>query len=224
MDTSTLTAFDAAVLLIVGLSALFAFGRGFVTVALSFAAWAGALVATVFGLEFAKPYVRDLVSPPELADIITLALLFFVTLFVLKRIAEMVGGMVKDSPVGFLDRSLGAAFGLLRGMVIVSVLYLGFSKLFAPADQPDWMRDARLRPLVAWGAEMLEGYAAEALGKDPTEVGSDYLQRAADSVPSQFINEKLEEQAAKYMEKQRDQLDELVDELEKEKPKGGKTE
>jgi len=217
MDVSTLTAFDAGVLAIIGLSTLFAFGRGFATVALSFVAWAGALMATIFGLEVLKPYGRQYISPPELADLITLAVLFFVTLFILKRIAEMVGGMVKASPVGLLDRSLGALFGLLRGMVIVATLYLGFSKLFGPEDQPVWMKEARLRPLVAWSAEMLEGLAAEALGKDPTKVGSDYLKRAADSVPSQFITEKLEEQAAKYKEKQRDQLNDLVNELDTEK-------
>ncbi len=129
IDTSTLTAFDVGVLVIIGLSTILAFGRGFATVALSFAAWAGALMATVFGFTMAKPYGRDLISPPELADLITLAALFFVTLFVLKQLAEFIGRTIKESPVGFLDRSLGALFGLLRGLVIVSVAYQGFSKL-----------------------------------------------------------------------------------------------
>ena len=217
MSTDTLTAFDAAVLIIIGLSTLFAFGRGFATVALSFGAWAGALLATVFGFELVSPYGRDLISPPELADLITLALLFFLTLFILKQVAEFVGGMVKDSPVGLLDRSLGALFGLLRGVVIVSVIYLGFDKLFPSSNQPDWIEHARMRPLVAWSAGMIEGFAAEAMGKEPTNVGDDYLKRAAGAVQSQFVNEKLEEQAAKYIEEQRDQLDELVNELAKEK-------
>jgi membrane protein required for colicin V production len=219
LSTDTLTAFDAAVLIIIGLSTLFAFGRGFVTVALSFGAWAGALLATVFGFEFAKPYGRDFINPPELADLITLAVLFFVTLFILKQIAEFIGGMVKDSPVGLLDRSLGALFGLLRGVVIVSVIYLGFDKLFPSESQPDWIQNARTRPLVAWSAGMIEGFASEALGKEPSKVGDDYLERAAGAVQSQFINEKLEEQAAKYIEEQRDQLDELMDEVAKEKKK-----
>nr|WP_155895755.1 hypothetical protein [Kordiimonas gwangyangensis] len=66
MSTDTLTAFDAAVLIIIGLSTLFAFGRGFATVALSFGAWAGALLATVFGFELASPYGRELISRPSL--------------------------------------------------------------------------------------------------------------------------------------------------------------
>ncbi len=221
MQVDSLTAFDAAVLIIIGLSTLFAFGRGFATVALSFGAWAGALLATVFGFQFAKTYGRDLIQPPELADLLTLAIIFFVTLFILKQVAEFVGGMVKDSPVGLLDRSLGALFGLLRGVVIISVIYLGFDKLFPSSSQPDWIKEARTRPLVAWSAGMIEGFASEAMGKAPTDVGNDYMQRAAGAVQSQFINEKLEEQAAKYIEDQRDQLDDLVDELAQEKKKNG---
>ncbi|MBL4639491.1 MAG: CvpA family protein [Kordiimonadaceae bacterium] len=223
MDVSSFTAFDISVLVIVVLSTLFAFGKGFATVALSFGAWIGAFLAVTFGFTAIQPYGRDLVSPNELADFITLILVFFVTLFILKQVANLIGGAIKNGPIGFLDRSLGALFGLMRGMVIVSLLYFGFVKLFPGKEQPQWMDEARLKPLVAWGAEMLEGYASEALGRDPTEFGTDFMQKAADAVPSQFIEEKLEEQAAKYMEQNRDKLDRLVDQVAEEaKRKHGK--
>lgn len=219
LTPETLTAFDIGVLIIVGLSTLFAFGRGFATVALSFGAWAGALMATIVGFELVKPYGRQYISPPELADLVTLGVLFFLTLFILKQLAEFIGRTIKESPVGFLDRSLGALFGLLRGMVIVAIAYLAFDKLYPADNQPDWVKSARLKPLVAWSAEMLEGFAGDALGDDPKSVGSDYLEKAADAVPSQFINEKLEEQAAKYIEDQRKGLDALVDDLAKDTKK-----
>ncbi|RMB08862.1 CvpA family protein [Eilatimonas milleporae] len=210
MQASDFTAFDIGILVIVGLSTIFAFARGFATVALSFAAWAGALLATVFGFSLAQPYGRDLISPPELADIATLAIIFFVSLFVLKAFADWFGTKIKESPVGLLDRSLGALFGLLRGMVIVGVLYLGFIKIFPGEDGPDWVQNARLKPLVAWGAEMLEGFAASALGQDPTDVGTEYLQRAADSIPSQFSVEELEKLAPEYDPAMRSELEALI--------------
>lgn len=219
LDTNTLTAFDVAVLVIIGLSTIFAFGRGFATVALSFAAWAGALMATVFGFALAKPYGRDLISPPELADLVTLAVLFFVTLLVLKQLAEFIGRTIKDSPVGLLDRSLGALFGLLRGLVVVAVLYLGFDKLFPAEDQPEWVKNAQLRPLVAWSAEMLESFAADALGKDASEAGNNLLKEAADSFPNQFGAEILEDQAAKYQEEARKNLDNLFEDAAEAKKK-----
>jgi len=222
MDASSFTAFDIGVLVVIGLSTLFAFGKGFATVALSLGAWIGAFAAVIFGYTFVEPYGQDLISPPELANIITIVTLFFVTLLILKQVASLIGGAIKNGPIGFLDRSLGALFGLVRGIVIVSLLYFGFVKIF-PNKEVEWIEKSQTKPLVAWGAEMLEGYAAEAFGRDPTDVGSDYLKQAADAVPSQFIEEALEEQAAKYIEKNQDKLDQLIDQVAEEakKKKGG---
>lgn len=224
MEVSSLTAFDVGVLAIVGLSTIMAFGRGFATVALSFAAWAGALLATIFGTQLILPYAAEYIQPKELADIISYVGVFFISLFLLKFLASSIGSAIKDSPVGFLDRSLGALFGLLRGMVIVSVLYLGFVKIFPNEEQPEWMEHARLKPLVAWGAEMLEGYAAEALGEDPKKVGKDYLEAASDAVESQFIEEAREKLAKEYKDLDREKLDELLKDVVKEqKKKDGST-
>ena len=215
MEAGTLTAFDITVLIILGFSTLFAFGRGFTTVALSFGAWLGALFATVFGLALAKPYVREHISPPELADIIALAVIFFLSLFILKQLAEWIGGKVKDSPVGLLDRSLGALFGLLRGMVIISIAYLGFSKIVAEDEAPEWVQDAQTKPLVAWGANMMEGIAEDLLGEDTKTIGNDYVEQAAKAIPNQFLADQAEAKAAKYLEGQRKDLEELISDFEK---------
>lgn len=214
MDASTLTAFDIAVLVVIGLSIILAFGRGFATVALSLLAWIATIVGVVFAGELIVPYVRPYIEPAWLADTITYAGLFIGGLILLKWLAGLIGGMIKNSPVGFLDRSLGALFGLLRGMVLVSALYFAFTKL-VPGDEPKWIADAQTKPLVAWGAEMLSSIAGDALGDRPDEFGDEYLKRAADAVPSQFINDALEEQAAKYMEENREKLDELLEKVEK---------
>lgn len=214
MDISTpLTAFDVAVLVIIGLSMVMAFSRGFATVALSLGAWVVTILGVVFAGELITPYLRPYVEPEWLADTITYSSLFIGGLFLLKWLAGLIGGAIKNSPVGFLDRSLGALFGLLRGMVLVSALFFGFTKLF-PGDEPDWIADAQTRPLVSWGSDMLGTVVAGALGRDADNFGDDYLQRAADAVPSQFINEALEEQAAKYIEEQREKLDALVEDVE----------
>ncbi len=216
---STFTAFDIAVFLIVGLSALFAFGRGFVTTALSFGAWVGTFMLIIFGFTFVQPYGQRYIQPPELADIITLAVLFFVSLFLLKQIAEYIGGKVKHSAVGILDRSLGALFGLLRGMVFVSIAFLAYSKTMLGDDTPEWMTGSRTKPLVAWGAEMVEGVAVSVLGRDPKSVGNDYIEKAADSIPSQFLQEKMEEQAANYLKEQRKNMEEKIGDIIEEEEK-----
>lgn len=214
MDATTLTAFDIAVLVIIGLSAIFAFSRGFATVALSLLAWVATILAVVFVGELVTPYLRPYVEPEWLADTLTYAGLFIGALFLLKWLAGLIGGAIKNSPVGFLDRSLGALFGLLRGMVLVSALYFGFTKL-VPGDEPDWIENAQTRPLVAWGSEMLASVVGGVLGNDADDFGSDYLERAKEAAASQFIDEASEELAGKYGSEMREKLDELVEEAKK---------
>lgn len=214
MDTSALTAFDIAVLVVVGLSVVMAFSKGFATVALSLLAWVATILAVVFAGEMITPYLRPYVEPEWLADTVTYAGLFIGGLFILKWLAGLIGGAIKNSPVGFLDRSLGALFGLVRGAVLVSAIYFGFTKL-VPGDEPDWVQNAQTRPLVAWGSEMLSSLVGGALGQDADDFGSDYLERAKDAAASQFIDEATEELAGKYGEGLREQLDALVEEAEK---------
>lgn len=209
---TTLTAFDVAVIVVIGISTVMAFGRGFATVALSLAAWAATIFAVVFLGELTTPYLRPYVEPSWLADSITYAVLFFGGLMLLKWLAGLIGNAIKNSPIGFLDRSLGALFGLLRGMVLVSALYFGFVKLF-PGDSPEWVQKAQTRPLVQWGAEMLSSMAASALGREETTFAKDYLEEAAGAVPNQFFEEVLEEQAAKYGDQQREKFENLLEKL-----------
>src|SRR3569623_2045897 len=55
-----------------------------------------------------------------------------------------------------LDRSLGLIFGALRGLLIVTIAYLFFAWLVPnPGEQPSWIRDAKLRPLVEQTAATL---------------------------------------------------------------------
>jgi len=218
-DASAFTAFDIGVLVIVGLSTILAFGRGFVTVALSLAAWFGALFASVFGYSLVKPYARDIISPPELADIISLVVIFIVSLYLLKLLADMIGKSVKDGPLGALDRSLGALFGLLRGMVMVAAMYLAVSVFFTARTMPEWVKDAKIRPMVAWSADMLKEFAEDILGRQDDGDAERMLRDAADGVSSQFQTEAAEEAAGAVLRRGQDLIGDLIEETQGENTK-----
>ena len=57
--------------------------------------------------------------------------------------------MVLDSRVGALDRTLGFLFGLARGLVIVVVAFLFFAWLVPERSQPEWVRSAKSRVVLA---------------------------------------------------------------------------
>lgn len=150
-----LTLFDAGLVVILIISGLLAFVRGFIQEVLSIGAWIGAIVATIFGLPHVRPFSREFISNTMLADVAAGAAIFLVTLVILWILTRMLSNQVRGSALNALDRSLGFVFGLLRGAVLVCLLFVGVEWLVKPDQQPDWLRNARSLPLVMWGADQL---------------------------------------------------------------------
>lgn len=208
-DVSDVTAFDAAILFLVSLSALIGFRRGFVTEILTLAAWGGAIATTLYGLVPFSAMIRDFVRPDFIADIIALVILFFASLVLLKLLASWIGDNVRGSYVGALDRALGTLFGLMRGALLVSFAYLIFSYWFPVKNQPDWVTHAKVRPLIAYGVEMLAIIGPDLLERARQEdETSEILEDMKASMPtSSFADEDV---AANYSKKAQEGLENLI--------------
>jgi membrane protein required for colicin V production len=153
-----MNALDIIVLAVIALSALFAFARGFVKEALSIAAWVGAALVALYGLPHARPFAKQFISSPMLADVAAGAALFIVSLIILSIITSMIAGTVKNSALSAVDRALGLVFGIVRGVLLVCVGFIALSWAIRGSDEPTWMRDARTRPFLASGAEFLKSF------------------------------------------------------------------
>ena len=210
--SQSLTAFDVVVLLVMGASFLYALLKGLTTMLLTVAAWIGAILVTLYGMSTVSGFARSFIEPPTLADFIALPVLFLLSLVAFKLLADFIGRQVRSSPVGLLDRSAGAALGLLLGAVLVSSGYLFFSSVLDERRHPDWVRNAQLKGLVAYGAEMVaktgpdlvarldEGEDSGVLMERMRESygrGRDRLQAATetayDEAQRRLLREKLEE-------------------------------
>jgi len=210
MDTSAFTTFDIIVLATILLSTLFAFSRGFVTTALSFLAWGGAFFTAVLGFDMVAPWVQSYITQEDVANIATFALLFFISLFIFKQIAVMIGGKVKSSVFGFLDRSLGALFGLLRGYVLVCIAFIAISAFFG-SPKPTWFVEAQTYDFVKYGAEMVTDLTKDMLGDEDDSAAQKMIQQAKDSAPSQYIQETASETLEAIVDKaSQDKLDEIA--------------
>ncbi|MBW7836089.1 MAG: CvpA family protein [Sphingomonadales bacterium] len=155
MESLGITAFDILVIVILALSALYGMGRGFVSEILSLVAWIGAAFVTIYGFPHVRPWARQYMEPEAFADTIAIVVLGVVSLIVLKFLAHFLGKLVKQSDLGFIDRSFGALFGLLRGLFVVCVVFLMINWLVPKQSFPDWIAGARTLPLVEFGAELL---------------------------------------------------------------------
>lgn len=157
-----MTGFDYLVFAVLGLSGILGILRGFTTEVLTLAAWAGAIFLALYGYGWgAAGFARSFINPDALADFITIIVLFVGGLIAFKMLAAFIGGKIKTSPVGVLDRSLGAFFGLARGVLILALAYLMLTFFIAEDRHPDWIQQAETRPIIAYSARMLAAAAPD---------------------------------------------------------------
>lgn len=142
-----MTGFDYAVAGIVVLSGLLGWWRGLVYEVLSLLGWVAAYVAARLFAADAAPLMPAALGAEDVRMAAAFALLFVAALIVGGILAWLLSKLVKWVGLGWLDGSLGALFGMLRGMLVTLVLVL-LAGLTGLPQQPYW-RDAWLsKPLV----------------------------------------------------------------------------
>jgi membrane protein required for colicin V production len=145
---------DLFVAVVVIASMGFAIARGFVRETLSMFSWAAAAFATLY---FGR-YVVPLMAPhfsPLVAEIAAYSTVFVLVLLPLSFIGHRIAQSVSNSQVGPLDRSLGGAFGILRGLALIAILYIGYSLIIPVHAQGSWLSKARSLPLIQKSARVL---------------------------------------------------------------------
>ncbi len=143
---------DVAVLLIVAFSAMMGFMRGLVREVLGLAAWIGAGVAAFVLFPRVQPMVRQVITNVDLADPVAFGGVFLVLLIVLSLLARSLGGAVRKSALGGLDRTLGLVYGLARGAVIMIAAYIGVGVVEPMDNWPNMVLEARTLPSIYLGA------------------------------------------------------------------------
>jgi membrane protein required for colicin V production len=148
-----MTALDIVVLLLVGGGLVTGWLKGFVGEVLSLAAW---IVAIVFLRLLHTPVTNALagaVGTRSGAAVVAFVLVFGLVFLAGKLVARRIGGGVKRSVIGPVDRVLGAGFGALKGLIGATLLFLGVSLVYdtiwgRAAIRPAWMAQSRTYPLL----------------------------------------------------------------------------
>lgn len=156
MSSLPINGLDLTVGVVLLISALLAFLRGFVQETLSVGAWIGATFGALYGVRYVHPYAREIIPLDWAADAAATTVLFLLILFVLSIATNMVARTVQRSALNPLDRSLGFVFGIVRGAVILSVALIISDWLMKADDRPLWMKSAKTLPLLEDGASVLK--------------------------------------------------------------------
>lgn len=138
---------DLVVIAVVLASAIFALYRGFVAESLSIFAWAAAAFATLYFAPSAAPLLTGSMSAVA-AQIVAYIGVFLVVLIPLSFLSARLAENVRSSSIGPLDRSLGAVFGVVRGLILIAMAYILFTLIVPVKKQPNWVAHAWTLPMV----------------------------------------------------------------------------
>lgn len=149
----TLTGLDIIVLIAIGAAAVMGFLRGFVAEVLSLLAWLLVVMALkLFHTPLAE-VLSGVVGTVQGGAVLSFALLTGGTYLGGRLLAANIGGRVRDSFIGPIDRALGLGFGALKGLILVSIAFLLIVLVLdtvggGPAHRPQWMRSATTYPML----------------------------------------------------------------------------
>jgi uncharacterized membrane protein required for colicin V production len=146
---------DVLVVAILLVSAVYAAYRGFVSETLSIFAWIAAAFATLYFGPALALFLHERMSPAWLSTACGYGLVFLLIFIPLSFVSYRFAQGVRQSPVGGFDRVLGFAFGIVRGLAIIGLIYFVFSAFVHVKDQPVWVQQARTLPLIQRSTQAL---------------------------------------------------------------------
>ena len=147
------TMIDGVVAVVIVLSAVLAYSRGFVREAMAIAGWIGAAVLAFLFAESAQPLVKEipvvgdfLKDSCELSIIVAFGAVLAVGLIIASLFTPLLSSAVQSSVLGGLDQGLGFAFGVVRGIILVGVALLVYDRAVAANTVPmvDNSRSAKI--------------------------------------------------------------------------------
>lgn len=168
---------DMLMLLGLGGCAVLGFLRGFVQEVLSLLAWLVAVLAVRLFLAPVSDLLAVWIGGWGAASLLALVLLFALAFGAGRLLARKVGGSVRSSLLGPIDRVLGAGFGALKALVGASLVFLAFTLVYGTlfggreTDRPAWLTGARSYPLLNASAQAVSRFVRERNGPEAENGG-----------------------------------------------------
>ena len=142
---------DVLLIVILIASVISSYSKGFAREVIGLVAAITALVCGVWFYSMAGEVVRPWVGSREVANLCGFLMVFVAVIVLGWVVTSVIGMMVKAVGLSWLDRMMGAGFGVVRG-VIVSVALITAIVAFAPGSDakspPQAVVDSKIAPYI----------------------------------------------------------------------------
>jgi len=172
---------DLLLMVIIGGSVVFGFLAGFARAGVGFLA---AVTGVLFGFWFygiPAEWIRKYVSSSTFSNLAGFLVVFFACALVGGLIGKLLSKLFKWTGLSWLDRIMGAGFGLVRGG-LAAVAFVAVLMAFTPKPVPNWMTGSLLLPYAIDASNIIASLAPRALKNSVRETISEVRQAWEDEV------------------------------------------
>jgi len=155
VEALELNSADWFILVVLIASGIISFTRGFTKEFLSLFLWVAAFIAAI-SLEFlATPRINEFIGNEEISKIVSYIFVFIVFIFVGGIVIKFISKLIKWSGASGFDRFLGVLFGLIRGLIVLFVIFL---LLPSSLKTTDLINNSKITPIIQKYAPQIEAY------------------------------------------------------------------
>ena len=170
IDLSSLNTFDYAVLVALVVSGVLATFRGMTREFLGLAGWGVAVLAARLFQPLLTGRIEDIVGNESATAVLAFAVPFVIVVIVWFFFANIVAPGLKKITFGNLDRPLGFIFGLMRGFVLIAIIYMAGLMVFEQESEfPEMITDSVTIMPTRIVASAMVGLAPEDFREDMQE-------------------------------------------------------
>jgi membrane protein required for colicin V production len=145
---------DLVLLLVIGGSVLAGFAAGFARAGVGFAAMIVGMFCGFWFYGIVAAYVIDYVASRAIANLIGFFVILAGVLIVGAIVGTILAKLFKWAGLSWLDRLLGGAFGVVRGLLIAAAM-VTVLLAFSPSPPPRSVVDSKLLPYAIGVSDVL---------------------------------------------------------------------
>ena len=186
MEALGLNFADWFILVVLVASGIISFARGFTKEFLSLFLWLAAFIAAISLEYLATPKINGFIDNEEISKIISYVVVFVVIIFVGGIIIKFISKLIKWSGASGFDRFLGVLFGLLRGSIVLFVIFL---LLPSNLKSTDLIVNSKITPIIQKYAPEIEAYFRDLVdNRNIVEEAMEIIEPLVEELPEQEEN------------------------------------
>lgn len=158
MELSEFRNLDYLVLIIIAISAYFAYNKGFIESAMDFFAWVGSVFIVFDNYELLFELLNNYIPSKFICGLAASIGVYVIMVIVISMFGVKVINFFSKFVGSNFDRFLGVIFGVLRGAFVSLVVFWGmYMTIYAVNDQkiPEWVVQAQLYKPLKMGSDAM---------------------------------------------------------------------